>query len=535
MLYRVAQHGPHQYLGPWLARLSKTGESHKPFSKPTLLRLLKYARVGWEASVGIVGREASQAVDTLQSAGYRNAGVALLEGDRRYACLILLDGLEQLEQQEIPTLLEQAAQSSSSLIVSAASYPEALLTCPPRDWRTVRPRSWWLERMRESGLELDEPPRESFPPLHPLFARGERQAPQRTPAAPVGIPDVVFVMPEAATSFRWVVESLTYAAREERLHCRLVTPAQLDDKEVSASPKKVTWAHYWDPYSEVETGEGRRYEQFVLNFRMRPRGELTPWLAELRHRGNVKLVPSTFAGEILRDIGVPPDEIRLLPHGYSPEFLDVGPQAPLATRKSFRFLAVINSYDPSRFGLDLLLRGYRQAFSSSDDVCLVIRDYGGDASATAELISQSEGPEILYYAQFIAKPELGAFYSACQAFVSPYRGEGFGMKILDAAVLGLPLVAPAYGGPTDFCPVEKVHPVAFDEVAVGDCLETRELQWREELRWCEPRVEDLAVRMRLVYDDYSSAQKKAEELRDQVVERFSWGRAARKLIEILEE
>ena len=107
------------------------------------------------------------------------------------------------------------------------------------------------------------------------------------------------------------------------------------------------------------------------------------------------------------------------------------------------------------------------------------------------------------------------------------------MKILDAAVIGLPLILPLYGGPTDYCEPDLVWPAKFDQVEVGDCLETRELHWNEQLTWCEPRVGDLARQMRAVYEQQTEAKRRAALLRERVIRDFSWAKAAQKLREAL--
>jgi hypothetical protein len=49
---------------------------------------------------------------------------------------------------------------------------------------------------------------------------------------------------------------------------------------------------------------------------------------------------------------------------------------------------------------------------------------------------------------------MAALFRACDVLVHPYRGEGFGMPVLEAMAAGLPVIVTA-GGPTDeFCPDE---------------------------------------------------------------------------------
>ena len=53
--------------------------------------------------------------------------------------------------------------------------------------------------------------------------------------------------------------------------------------------------------------------------------------------------------------------------------------------------------------------------------------------------------------------------------MAPFRGEGFGMKIIDAMALGLPVLIPAFGGVTEFLVEGGYLPItALDGTDVGD-------------------------------------------------------------------
>jgi glycosyltransferase involved in cell wall biosynthesis len=365
-------------------------------------------------------------------------------------------------------------------------------------------------------------------------APGIQPEPSRQKTGPVTLPRTVFVMPEIENAFRWVTESLAEALTMLGHPAWVVPPDSSRVPSGATGPKRIGWAHYWPAYREAAAREQPGYEVFVTNFEMTPRGHLTPWVSELCARPSIKLAVSNFCRDVLLGLGVPEDRVHVIPHGYSPEFAARVRPLPLATRKSFRFLAVVNSHDPYRYGTDILLDAYREAFRENDDVCLVIKDYGANAAATQSWFDDGGGPEILYYANFLEKPELAAFYAACSAFAAPFRGEGFGMKILDAAVAGLPLIVPLYGGPLDYCVPELVQPVAFERRPVGKCLDTDQIEWKEEIAWCEPSADDLAARMRWVYENQGAAAEKAARLRPIAIEQFSWEAAARKLLAIIE-
>ena len=74
--------------------------------------------------------------------------------------------------------------------------------------------------------------------------------------------------------------------------------------------------------------------------------------------------------------GVPAEKVVVVPNGVDAEKFH--PQAApmkLATQKKFKFLFVGGTI--GRKGPDLLLQAYLKNFTAADDVCLVIKDFGG--------------------------------------------------------------------------------------------------------------------------------------------------------------
>src|SRR5262249_942691 len=55
---------------------------------------------------------------------------------------------------------------------------------------------------------------------------------------------------------------------------------------------------------------------------------------------------------------------------------------------------------------------------------------------------------ILYDGSTLPVKRMADFYRAADAYVSPYRAEGFNLPVLEAAACGLPLIC-TKGGPTD--------------------------------------------------------------------------------------
>jgi GT2 family glycosyltransferase/glycosyltransferase involved in cell wall biosynthesis len=301
---------------------------------------------------------------------------------------------------------------------------------------------------------------------------------------------------------------------------------------------QIKWSHYWPQHLALELSGDVNLELFVINYTFgRPGSEPWDyWMQCLRQDGREKLAASEFCRAALLQAGVREAECHVLPYGYSREIDEVGPPGRRSGR--FRILTVTNSHDLGRYGTLPLLEAYRQAFGAGDAVTLVVKDYGatsGDTTIREWLKRGNGGAPIEYIASFTDKRELIGLYRSCDAFVSAHRGEGFGMKILDAMACGLPVITPLFGGPTSYCTPENCFPVDFSLVPVKDCIDSRSLALTNQPLWAEPDVHDASRQMRRVYESREKGAAVGARGRAAVVDRFSWTQSARALVEIASE
>ena len=219
-----------------------------------------------------------------------------------------------------------------------------------------------------------------------------------------------------------------------------------------------------------------------------------------------KLPVSDFCQSVLEQIGVPSRvharAAVTATRGKSTSRAAAAPRLalPLPDRDEFA------RPEPVRHRRSCSTPGPRRS-AGRTDVELVVKDYGassGDRSLR-DWLTTAPGRAGDARGRLHDQAELIRLYKSCDAFVSAHRGEGFGMKILDAMACGLPVITPLFGGPTEFCANDTCFPSTSRCVPVGDCLDTRSLQITND-RCGRNRIDShLAAQLRRVFERQGDA------------------------------
>lgn len=233
--------------------------------------------------------------------------------------------------------------------------------------------------------------------------------------------------------------------------------------------------------------------------------------------------------------GVPEEQVRVIPLGIDPEiYSPLGPKLDLKTRNKFRFLYVGGTI--GRKGFDILIKAYLQEFKAEEDVCLVIRDfyYKSEWRAEVERLSKkTDVPEICLYTDSLLPNQLPSLYRACHAYVQPYRGEGFGLPVLEAMACGLPTIVTGYGAALDFCHPANAYllpaKLVLCEAKAIDNMETVDHPF-----WAEADLDALRKTLRKIFTQQRAATHTGILAAQEVLSQWTWRASARAVEERLE-
>lgn len=150
-----------------------------------------------------------------------------------------------------------------------------------------------------------------------------------------------------------------------------------------------------------------------------------------------------------------------------------------------------------------VIRAFKQAFGTEDDVRLVLKLVHGDRTMRTTLADEAQDSRILVIDQVLERAELNSLIEVCDCYVSLHRSEGFGMTMSESMALGKPVIATGYSGNMDFMTPCNSFLVGYDLVE----LERDYGPYPRGSLWADPDLDHASRLMRLVYEDREQAHR----------------------------
>lgn len=256
--------------------------------------------------------------------------------------------------------------------------------------------------------------------------------------------------------------------------------------------------------------------------------------------------PSQFCKDTMIASGLDENIIKVMPLGvdtrmFSKEVADeprhiygnVG--GPLIGK--FKFLTVM-SYS-ERKGISLLIRAFVEEFGLGNEgldagkVALYLKEGWYPAGVAIGDIERmvleipgiinsginSNRPYIAYDFNIYSDEVLASLYKACDAFVLPSRGEGFGYPLAEAMSMGMPTIGTRWSGNLEFMNDENSYLIDIEGFA-----EEPRCNWLTPYyhgqRFAIPSVSHLRQLMRYVYEHREEGIEKSKIARDNMVNHF---------------
>lgn len=253
--------------------------------------------------------------------------------------------------------------------------------------------------------------------------------------------------------------------------------------------------------------------------------------------------PSEWSRSGLVRSGVDPEKVVVIPHAVDP---DLFCPVDAARRESLRrelgwedkFIFMNLGAMTANKGIVHLLRAFAALTDDFPRAHLVFKgldtlypssrcldEYKGVLS-TAQL--ERIVPRLIYVGKTLTFAQTANLYQAADAYVAPYRAEGFNLPVLEAASCGLPVICTA-GGPTDEFTDESFA------LRIPSRLVTAQIEGMPRAHELEPDEQALETLMRKAIGDGQWRESCRTAGPQFVRSRFTWKHVADRLLELLQD
>lgn len=265
-------------------------------------------------------------------------------------------------------------------------------------------------------------------------------------------------------------------------------------------------------------------------------------------RGDDLIVtPSNWSSMKLTEYGFPADRIRVIPHGVNSDIFN-----PLSEheRQSIRRDLELSPEDfvflnlgslTQEKGIDLLIQAFSEVRWHHANARLLLKDTRGLYGLSLEdflakyvdffgPLAPEVAESIFQVPPSLSLSEMRLLYGAADAYISPYRAEGFNLPVIEAITCGTPVIVTKGGSTDDFCDASTALMIQSDRVANADrdYFDGQRVPGYH----LEPNVDSIVEQMERALTEPMAATESFVNGRLQLVERFSWKSAAKQLAAI---
>ncbi|MFN2288606.1 MAG: glycosyltransferase [Chromatocurvus sp.] len=205
-------------------------------------------------------------------------------------------------------------------------------------------------------------------------------------------------------------------------------------------------------------------------------------------------------------------------------FEQISPEPVSELPEAGRLFLHVSSCFP-RKGADALLAAWARAFTSRDDVALLIKSFPNPHNDIADQITalRLAHPDLAPIHLIdgdLSGGQMRTLYGACDVAVFPSRAEGFGLPVAEALLMGKPVLTTGWSGQMDFADLPLVQTIDYRFEQTGSHLETGLSMW------ADPDLDHMTDLMRQAAKTPAPTDTERTQTREALLERFSWDKVA---------
>ena len=295
---------------------------------------------------------------------------------------------------------------------------------------------------------------------------------------------------------------------------------------------------------------GRSPFQKTIGFTMMETDKVAQYWAHKCNQMDAIFVPSTFnLSSFMQSNVVKP--IRIIPFGLDMDtYTPVGEKLLNNLPTKFNFLTVGQwLQEGDRKNIAGTIQAFLNTFRGNPDVGLILKTYCQGAGTLDKLtldvqlqgirrqlgFAPNEGPQIYVVHGAIAPENMIKLYRNADAFLLPTAGEAWGMPLMEAAAMEVPIVTTGGTGAEMFLNPEYAIMLGYEWQDIGNKLSWPGV-YEPGQSLAIPDMEEFIRMMMRVYKHNGLAKEQAKKQREELIEReFTWKHSAELFSQAIED
>jgi len=154
---------------------------------------------------------------------------------------------------------------------------------------------------------------------------------------------------------------------------------------------------------------------------------------------------------------------------------------------------------------------FRTTFPDNDRTTILIlrcRDLNHHKAESVELRKKIAGDKRILLFDDKTSISIRDFYAAIDVYLSPSRVEGFGLNLVEASQMGIPVITSGWRLPSQIASLPYIHSVDYDLIPIVD--PQGQYSGVKGGRWSEPRLATVVSKLRLLRGEHRDAHRRVE-------------------------
>lgn len=253
------------------------------------------------------------------------------------------------------------------------------------------------------------------------------------------------------------------------------------------------------------------------------------------------LLPSSqYSFDIFANNGIPKNKMLVVPHGVDTNIFNSNiPPFKFQTQKKVRILH--NAIPHFRKLHDRVIKGYLDAFTGDDDVCLILKTkfktpdakqpFESNVKEILERIyNQYDNPAEIEIINDKFIDDIGSLYTGTDIVVSMSSCEGFNLTLLEALACNSLVISPGHGGALDF--INNNNSLLINTKEMIAPLSHQYWTYAKDAVVGDPDTKHFSELLRYAYENLDYEKNRIKSAAQETVKKFSWENAAKMMLDL---